>query len=98
MSAPGLELSAGAGLEAGAERLRKSPGGLTRHRYVNAAKFNNRYVSEPHETDLGGEEAHQLLATAHANTVCPPSGYSTSWDDCYASADQLPLHHKADLL
>jgi hypothetical protein len=65
---------------------------------VNAAKFIARLLPEPHETDLGGEPAHHLLATVHADIVCPPSGHWISWDDCYASADILPLPHKADLL
>ncbi|MYX67335.1 hypothetical protein K388_05610 [Streptomyces sp. KhCrAH-43] len=65
---------------------------------VNAAKFIGRLLPEPHETDFGGEEAHNLLATVHADWACPPSGHSISWSDCYASADQLPLTRKADLL
>nr|WP_172682203.1 hypothetical protein [Streptomyces violaceoruber] len=65
---------------------------------VNAAKFIARLLPEPHETDFGGEPAHRLLATAHADRVCPPSGHSIGWTDCYASADILPLPHKADLL
>jgi hypothetical protein len=65
---------------------------------VNAAKFIARLLPDPHETDLGGEPAHHLLATAHADIVCLPSGHWISWDDCYASADILPLPHKADLL
>ncbi|MEU0590020.1 hypothetical protein [Streptomyces ardesiacus] len=64
---------------------------------VNAAKFIARLLPEPHETELGGELAHELLATAHADICCPPSGHSISWDDCYAGADILPLTHKADL-
>lgn len=65
---------------------------------VTAAKFIARHLPEPHETDLGGPPAHQLLATVHADIVCPPSGYSISWSDCYAGADILPLPHKANLL
>ncbi|MFJ3984463.1 hypothetical protein [Streptomyces fungicidicus] len=65
---------------------------------VNAAKFIARLLPEPHETDLGGEPAHHLLATVHADWVCPPSGYSISWSDCYDGANILPLTHKADLL
>ncbi|MFI6341134.1 hypothetical protein [Streptomyces sp. NPDC050535] len=65
---------------------------------VNAAKFIARLLPEPHETDLGSEPAHHLLATVHADRVCPPSGHSIGWTDCYASADMLPLPHKADLL
>ncbi|MET7787258.1 hypothetical protein ABZS93_11610 [Streptomyces sp900116325] len=62
---------------------------------MNAAKFISRYLDEPYETLLGGEEAHHQLATAHANRVCPPSGHSISWADCYASANQYPLTWKA---
>ncbi|GGP66910.1 MULTISPECIES: hypothetical protein [Streptomyces] len=65
---------------------------------VNAAKFISRYLDEPHETDLGGEEAHHLIATAHADRSCPPSGHSIGWNDCYFGADILPLTWKADLL
>ncbi|MGW8722860.1 hypothetical protein ACWGNR_26630 [Streptomyces althioticus] len=65
---------------------------------VNAAKFIARLLPEPHETDLGGEPAHHLLATVHADWVCPPSGHRIGWIDCYASADMLPLTWKADLL
>ena len=65
---------------------------------INAAKFIARQLPEPHETDLGREPAHHLIATAHADRVCPPSGHSISWTDCYASADLLPLSRKADLL
>ncbi|WP_306317185.1 MULTISPECIES: hypothetical protein [unclassified Streptomyces] len=64
---------------------------------VNAAKFISRYLGEPHETDLGGEEAHELLATAHADICCPPSGHRISWADVYGSADMLPLTWKADM-
>lgn len=65
---------------------------------VNAAKFVSRLLTEPHETDLGGQPAHHLLATVFADVVCSSSGHSISWDDCYASADQLPLTWKVDLL
>ncbi|MGY4903298.1 hypothetical protein [Streptomyces sp. 900116325] len=68
------------------------------HGRVNAAKFISRYLDEPYETLLGGEEAHHLLATAHADRVCPRSGHSIPWDDCYASADLYPLTWKARLL
>ena len=68
------------------------------HGHVNAAKFISRYLPEPRETELGGELAHHLMATVHADRCCPPSGHSISWPDCYASADQLPLTLKADLL
>jgi hypothetical protein len=66
--------------------------------HVNAAKFIARLLPEPHETDLGGAPAHHLMATAYADRVCPPSGHSIGWTDCYASANQLPLTRKADLL
>ncbi|WP_053751909.1 hypothetical protein [Streptomyces sp. MMG1533] len=65
---------------------------------VNAAKFIARLLPEPHETDLGGEPAHHLMATVHADRVCPPSGHRISWTDCYDSANMLPLTLKADLL
>ncbi|MFE4857405.1 hypothetical protein [Streptomyces sp. NPDC056670] len=64
---------------------------------VNAAKYTCRFLPEPHESELGGEEAHALLAEADADICCPPSGWTLSWDDCYASADMLPLPRKADL-
>ncbi|WP_329351854.1 hypothetical protein OG226_41205 [Streptomyces sp. NBC_01261] len=67
------------------------------HGRVNAAKFISRYLPEPHETELGAEPAHQLLATAHADWVCPPSGHRIGWNDCYSAADILPLTLKADL-
>ncbi|MFE7237223.1 hypothetical protein [Streptomyces sp. NPDC057580] len=65
---------------------------------MNAAKFISRHIDEPHETLLGGEEAHHQLATAFADRVCPPSGHRISWDDCYRSADLYPLPRKARLL
>ncbi|MFF4829442.1 hypothetical protein [Streptomyces sp. NPDC001312] len=65
---------------------------------VNAAKFIARELPEPHESDLGGELSHELLAAVWADWECPPSGHSLSWSDCYAAADQLPLTHKAALL
>ncbi|MFD5384219.1 hypothetical protein ACFWMG_04480 [Streptomyces sp. NPDC127074] len=68
------------------------------HGRVNAAKFISRYLPEPHETELGGESAHRLLATVHADWCCPRSGHSAPWPDCYAGADQMPLTLKADLL
>lgn len=90
------------GLRRGAYRGRSetamSLGGLMPTGRVNAAKFIARLLPEPHETELGGEEAHDLLATVHADRVCPPSGHSIGWLDCYASADILPLTHKASLL
>lgn len=64
---------------------------------VNAAKFIARLLPEPHETDLGGEPAHELLATAHADICCPPSGHRISWADVHTSADMLPLTWKSDL-
>lgn len=63
--------------------------------HVNAAKFIARLLPEPHETDL--EPAHHLLATAHADICCPPSGHMIGWRDVYASANLLPLPLKADL-
>ncbi|MEV8209445.1 hypothetical protein [Streptomyces sp. NPDC079189] len=68
------------------------------HGRVSAARFISHYLDEPYETLLGGEEAHHLLATVHADRVCPPSGHSIRWDDCYASADLYPLTWKARLL
>jgi len=65
---------------------------------VNAAKFIGRLLAEPHETDFGGEEAHHLMATTHADRACPPSGHRIGWQDCYDGADLLPLTWKADLL
>jgi hypothetical protein len=67
------------------------------HGRVNAAKFIARLLPEPHETDLGGEPAHHLLATAHADICCPPSGHRIGWTDVYANANRLPLPLKADL-
>jgi hypothetical protein len=64
---------------------------------VNAAQFISRQLPEPHEAELGGESAHHLLATAHADWVCPPSGHSIGWADCHAAAGMLPLNLKADL-
>lgn len=58
---------------------------------VNAAKFIARLLPEPHETELGREKAHELLATVHADICCPSSGHCISWTDCYGSADLLPL-------
>ncbi|MGW0131918.1 hypothetical protein [Streptomyces sp. NPDC003299] len=65
---------------------------------IAAAKFISRHLPEPHETELGREPAHHLMATAFADRVCPPSGHSISWDDSYAAADMVPLPQKADLL
>ncbi|MGW0143815.1 hypothetical protein [Streptomyces calvus] len=65
---------------------------------VNAAKFIDRLLPEPHETNLGGEPVHHLLATVHADWVCPRLGHQIGWLDCYNSANILPLTHKADLL
>lgn len=70
------------------------------HGRVNAAKFIARKLPEPYETALGGadpEATHWLLATAHADWCCPPSGHSIPWRDCYDSADILPLPQKAHL-
>ncbi|MBG7704608.1 hypothetical protein HCJ76_42605 [Streptomyces sp. MC1] len=64
---------------------------------VNAAKFISRYLGEPHDSDFGGEEAHQLFNAAHADICCPPAGHRISWSDCYGGADMLPLTSKADL-
>ncbi|MGW7556514.1 hypothetical protein [Streptomyces rimosus] len=64
---------------------------------MNAAKFIRRQLDEPYETLLGGEEAHHLLSVAHAHQ-CTPPGHRISWDDCYATADARPLHHKASFL
>lgn len=68
------------------------------HARVNAAKFISREHGEPYDTLLGGEEAHHLLATAHADRVCPSTGHRIPWTDCYASADLYPLAWKARLL
>ncbi|MFI8433766.1 hypothetical protein ACIGJO_08445 [Streptomyces sp. NPDC079020] len=65
---------------------------------LDAAKFISRQHGEPYDTLLGGEEAHVLLATAHADRVCPSTGHRTSWTDCYASADLYSLAWKAHLL
>ncbi|MGV9313583.1 hypothetical protein ACWDR0_15535 [Streptomyces sp. NPDC003691] len=64
---------------------------------VNAAKFISRYLGEPHDSDFGGEAAHQLFSAAHADICCSPAGHRISWSDCYVSADMLPLTSKADL-
>ncbi|MFD8462679.1 hypothetical protein ACFV27_38750 [Streptomyces antimycoticus] len=64
---------------------------------VNAVKFISRYLGEPHDSDFGGEEAHQLFNAAHADICCPPTGHRISWSDCYGGADMLPLTSKADL-
>jgi hypothetical protein len=69
-----------------------------RHLRVPAAKFIGRHLEPAYEAALGGEEAHRLLAAAHADRVCPPSGHRISWSDCYASADLYPLPRKAGLL
>jgi hypothetical protein len=71
------------------------------HRRVNAAQFIARILPGPYETDLGGpdsEATHHLLATVHADFCCPPSGHSISWQDCYDSAWDRPLPHKAGFL
>ncbi|MFE9725624.1 hypothetical protein ACFYQ5_18975 [Streptomyces sp. NPDC005794] len=67
---------------------------------MNAAKFIGRTLAQPYETELGGpapEATHHLLATAHADWCCPPSGHSTPWQDCYDGAWVLPLPQKAHL-
>ncbi|MEU6437464.1 hypothetical protein ABZ874_24445 [Streptomyces albidoflavus] len=64
-------------------------------RRVSAAKFIGRYLEPAHEELLGGEPAHHLLASAVADRLCPPTGYSVPWDDWYASVDQYPLPAKA---
>ncbi|MFD6033603.1 hypothetical protein ACFWHF_03550 [Streptomyces griseoincarnatus] len=72
-----------------------------RHHRVNAAKFIARVLPEPYETALGGpdpEATHHLLASIHADFVCPPSGHSISWQDCYEGAQMRPLPHKAGFL
>ncbi|MYX88115.1 transposase [Streptomyces sp. SID4915] len=43
-----------------------------------------------------GQPAHHLLASAVADRLCPPTGYSFSWDDWYASIDRYPLPQKRD--
>jgi len=68
------------------------------HRSIGAARFLARELPEPYETLLGGEEAHHLLAVVHADRACPPDKHWISWEDCYASADLLPLPRKAGLL
>ncbi|MGK5497567.1 hypothetical protein [Streptomyces sp. URMC 125] len=67
-------------------------------RPVGAAPFLARALPEPYETLLGDEETHHLLAAAHADRACPPDEHWISWEDCYASADLLPLPRKASLL
>lgn len=56
---------------------------------VNAAKFISRSLGEPHDSDFGGEEAHQLFNAAHADAdiCCSPTGHRISWSDCYGGAD-----------
>jgi hypothetical protein len=67
-------------------------------RPAGAAPFLARELPEPYETLLGGEEIHHLLAVVHADRACPPDEHWISWEDCYASADLLPLPRKASLL
>ncbi|WP_030206276.1 hypothetical protein [Streptomyces bikiniensis] len=72
-----------------------------RHSRVIAASFIARVLPDPYEAVLGGpdpEATHRLLATVHADFVCPSNGHSISWQDCYDGAMILPLPHKADLL
>ncbi|MGW9499081.1 hypothetical protein ACWG5P_32830 [Streptomyces prasinus] len=64
----------------------------------NAAEFIARPLPEPHEASLGGELAHYLPVTVHADWVCLLSGHRIGWSDCYDSANILALIHKADLL
>ncbi|MGW3491962.1 hypothetical protein [Streptomyces sp. NPDC001054] len=66
------------------------------HQRVNAAKYISRTVPS-HEEALGGEEAHRLLAEAHADIVCPPSGHRVGWIDVYDAVDLYPLPWKARL-
>ncbi|MFC8492993.1 hypothetical protein ACFUJU_19770 [Streptomyces sp. NPDC057235] len=71
------------------------------HRRVSAAHPIARVLPEPYETVLGGpdpEATHHLLASVYADFLCPPSGHSISWQDCYAAAQQRPLPHKAGFL
>ncbi|MGA5215226.1 hypothetical protein ACPCAE_03995 [Streptomyces cinereoruber] len=68
---------------------------------VTAASFIGRVLPEPYEAVLGGpdpEAIHDLLATVLADFVCPPSGHSVSWQDCYDAAWVRPLPHKAGFL
>ncbi|MFJ8298387.1 hypothetical protein ACIQ9R_21210 [Streptomyces sp. NPDC094447] len=72
-----------------------------RHSRVPAASFIARVLRDPYEATLGGpnpEAIHNLLATVHADLVCPPSGHSVSWQDCFDGAMLRPLPHKADFL
>ncbi|MHC3455760.1 hypothetical protein [Streptomyces prasinus] len=66
--------------------------------HVDAARFIARPLPEPHEASLGGEFAHYLPVTGHADRVCLLSGHRIGWSDCYDSANILPLIHKVDLL
>jgi hypothetical protein len=59
---------------------------------VNVAKFIDRLLPEPHETNLGGEPVHHLLATVHADWVCPRLGHQIGWLDCYNSANILAAY------
>ncbi|WEH34797.1 hypothetical protein PZB75_16415 [Streptomyces sp. AM 4-1-1] len=72
-----------------------------RHYRVSAANFIARVLPDPYEALLGGpdsEAIHHLLATVHADFVCPPSGHSISWQDCYEGVMIRPLPHKAEFL
>jgi hypothetical protein len=71
------------------------------HRRVNATKFIARILLAPYEAALGGpdpEAIHHLLATVFADFACPPSGHPISWQDCYDTAWDRPLPHKAGFL
>ncbi|MGA5642606.1 hypothetical protein ACPCTN_28185 [Streptomyces cinereoruber] len=68
---------------------------------VTAASYIGRVLPEPYEAVLGGPDpqaVHDLLATVLADFVCPPSGHSVSWQDCYDGAMIRPLPHKAGFL
>ncbi|WP_336323562.1 hypothetical protein [Streptomyces lavendofoliae] len=72
-----------------------------RHSRVTAARFIARVLPDPYEAVLGGPDPtaiHHLLATVHADFICPPSGHSVSWQDCYDGAMIRPLPHKAEFL
>ncbi|MFC8270359.1 hypothetical protein ACFUIZ_32260 [Streptomyces cinereoruber] len=71
------------------------------HPRVTAAQFITRMLPDPYEAILGGpdpEATHHLLASVFADFLCPPSGHSIPWQDCYDAAQQRPLPHKAGFL